>query len=119
MFRKAPCEKIRDWKELLDEQTKQTLRDILQKTQLYLPAICAADDSRTAQLWIALVLLKKELDEKSKLLEVAVQPWKAIIEIGESEKRKAIEKIITDIIQPKDKEQKEIIDKLVDSLMKF
>ncbi|MEM0476447.1 MAG: hypothetical protein QW367_02300 [Candidatus Aenigmatarchaeota archaeon] len=118
MFR-GPCEKVKDWKELLDENTKQTLKELIQKTQLYMPAICAADDVKIAQLWIALVMLKKELDEKSKLLEVAMQPWKAIIEIGETEKKKIIERIVSDIIQPKDKEQKEIVDKLVDSLMKF
>jgi len=112
------CE-VKDWKELLDEQTKQVLKEILQKTQLYLPALCASDDARIAQLWLAVALLKKELDEKTKLLEVAVQPWKAIVEIGNAEKRRTIEKIIADIIQPKDKEQKEIVDKLVDSLMKF
>jgi len=110
---------VKDWKELLDEQTKQTLKEILQKTQLYLPALRAAEDARIAQLWLAVALLKKELDEKTKLLEVAVQPWKAIVEIGNAEKRRTIEKIIADIIQPKDKEQKEIVDKLVDSLMKF
>jgi len=109
----------RDWKEALDESTKQALKEILQKTQNYLPAISLADDSRIAQLWIAISLLKKELDEKTKLLEIASQPWKAIVEIGNAEKRKTIEKIVTDIIQPKDKEQKEIVDKLVDSLMKF
>ncbi|MEM5828211.1 MAG: hypothetical protein QW197_01765 [Candidatus Aenigmatarchaeota archaeon] len=118
MFRRT-CEKVKDWKELLDEQTKQTLKELLQKTQLYLPAICAADDTSIAQLWVAVALIKKEIDERLKLLEVAAEPWKAIIEIGNAEKRKAIERIVSDIIQPKDKEQKEIVDKLVDSLMKF
>ncbi|MEM0243335.1 MAG: hypothetical protein QXS69_01465 [Candidatus Aenigmatarchaeota archaeon] len=116
---KKPCEKVKDWKELLDENTKQTLKEMLQKTQLYIPAVCAADDARTAQLWIALAILKKEIEEKLRLLEIATEPWKAIIEVGNVEKKKTIEKILIDIIQPKDKEQKEVIDKLVNSLMKF
>jgi hypothetical protein len=35
------------------------------------------------------------------------------------EKKRTIERIVTDLIQPKDKDQKEIVDKLVESLMKF
>jgi uroporphyrinogen-III decarboxylase len=70
-------------------------------------------------LWVAIALLKKELEEKTKLIEIAVKPWKSIVEMGEIEKRKTIERIVTDLLQPKDKDQKEIVDKLVESLMKF
>lgn len=117
MFREK--NKTKDWKEYLDDATKQTLMEIIQKTQQYVPAITMADDSAIAQLWVAIAILKREFEDKFKLLEMATEPWKAIVDIGNMEKRRAIEKILIDIVQPKDKEQKEIIDKLVDSLMKF
>ena len=109
----------KDWKECLDAETKEIVKKLIEGTIPYACAINQARDARIAQLWIALALLKKELDEKSRLLEIATKPWKAIVEIGETEKKKAIERIVSEIIQPKDKDQKEIVDKLVDSLMKF
>ncbi|MEM0480715.1 MAG: hypothetical protein QXQ14_00800 [Candidatus Aenigmatarchaeota archaeon] len=109
----------KDWKECLDQETREIVKKLIEGTLPYACAVQQARDARIAQLWIALALLKKELDEKTKMLEIAVKPWKAIVEVGEAEKRKAIEKIVSELIQPKDKEQKEIVDKLVDSLMKF
>jgi uroporphyrinogen-III decarboxylase len=113
MFRK------RDWKEYLPEEIREKVKKAIEETLPYSCAIIQSKDSRIAQLWVAIALLKKELEEKSKLIEIAVKPWKSIVEMGEIEKKRTIEKIVTDLLQPKDKEQKEIVDKLVESLMKF
>jgi len=109
----------RDWKECLPEEIREKVKKAIEETLPYACAVMQAKDAKIAQLWVAIALLKKELEEKSKLLEIATKPWKAIVEIGEVEKKRTIEKIVTDLIQPKDKDQKEIVDKLVESLMKF
>ena len=109
----------KDWKDCLPEEIREKVKKAIEETLPYACAVMQAKNAKIAQLWIAIALLKKELEEKSRLLEIATRPWKAIVEIGETEKRKTIERIITELIQPKDKDQKEIVDKLVESLMKF
>ncbi len=105
----------KDWKECLDPESKELLKKLLESADKHRCAWLRADDVKVAQLWSALIELKKEIDR----MQILVQPWKSIIELGELEKKKTIERIVTDILQPKDKEQKEIVDKLVESLMKF
>jgi uroporphyrinogen-III decarboxylase len=109
----------KDWKECLPEEIREKVKKAIEETLPYSCAVIQSKDARIAQLWVAIALLKKELEEKTKLIEIAVKPWKSIVEMGEIEKRKTIERIVTDLLQPKDKDQKEIVDKLVESLMKF
>ncbi len=109
MFRKS------DWKDCLDAESKEIIKKLIESAEKHRCAWIRADDVRIAQLWCALIEMKKEMEK----LSILAQPWKAIIELGELEKRRTIEKALTDILQPKDKEQKEIVNKLVESLMKF
>jgi len=108
-----------DWKEMLPEDVKEELRKVLEKTKSCRYAYLQSDDTRIAQLWVAIAQLSKELEEVKKLLGKVEEPFKAIVEIGEEEKRKAIARIVEEIIKPSDKETQEVTKRLVDSLMKF
>ena len=77
-----------------------------------------ADDVKVAQIWTALIEMKKELDESKELIERLKEPFKSIVAMGEIEKRKAIERMVKEIIKP-EVEQEEATQKLIDSLMKF
>lgn len=107
-----------DWKENLDERSRVILAELLEKTKKHHSAYMEADDVKIAQLWSALVEMKMELDENKELIEKLKGPFKSIVALGEIEKRKAIERMVKDIIKP-DVEQEEATQKLIDSLMKF
>jgi len=108
-----------DWKEMLDPQTKEVLKELIERAAYHRHAYTQADDVKIAQLWAALAEISKDLKEIKEMLGKLEQPFKAIIEVGEAEKRKAIERLIEEIIKPVDQETKEAAKKLVDTLMKF
>lgn len=109
----------KDWKECLCDDDKQVLSILLDSTKKYRCAYTHAEDLKVAQLWTALIELRKELDKLNELLEKLQEPWKVVIAIGEEEKRKTIEKIVQKIIKPVDETTQKIIKNLVESLMKF
>jgi hypothetical protein len=47
------------------------------------------------------------------------EPFKAIVAVGEAEKKRTIERVIAEIIKPTDEATQEATRKLVESLMKF
>ncbi len=108
-----------DWKQLLPIEEQETLGEMLERIKKYEYAYLRADDVKVAQLWCALVELIKELKEIKKTTGKLSEPFKRIVEIGEAEKRKAIERIVSEIIKPATKEEEEATKRLVDSLMKF
>jgi hypothetical protein len=108
-----------DWKECLNEEDKKILEELITVVKRHKCAYSQADDVKVAQLWCALVELKKELDSTKAMLGKLEEPFKAIVEVGEAEKKKAIERIISEIVKPTDKETQEATQKLVESLMKF
>lgn len=109
----------RDWKDLLDEDSRKELAELLDAASRHRNAYSASDDIKIAQLWSALVELRKETKQARELLEKLRAPFQAIVEVGEAEKRKAIEKFVSEIMRPSDETSKEAVKKLVDSLMKF
>jgi|UniRef100_A0A7C5UW39 hypothetical protein len=109
----------KDWKECLNEEDKKVLEELITATKKHKCAYSQADDVKVAQLWCALVEMKKELDSTKAMLGKVEEPFKAIVEVGEAEKKKAIERIISEIVKPTDKETQEATRKLVESLMKF
>ncbi|MBI2005286.1 MAG: hypothetical protein HYS80_00810 [Candidatus Aenigmarchaeota archaeon] len=111
--------KKEDWKNNLDDESKQALSEILDSTKKHRYAYNSADDVKTAQLWTALVELKKELQKTNELLGNLKKPWEAIVSVGEEEKRKTVEKLVQEIIKPVDETTQEATQKLVESLMKF
>jgi hypothetical protein len=108
-----------DWKCCLGEEERKILEELINSTKRHKCAYSQADDVKVAQLWCALVEMKKELDEVKSMLGKVEEPFKAIVEVGEAEKRKAIERIVAEIVRPTDKETQEATSKLVESLMKF
>lgn len=108
-----------DWKEDLNEDAKQILFEIIESTKKHRCAYSNADDVKVAQLWTALIEIKKELNETNRLMKKVEEPFRAIIEVGEKAKEKAIERIITEVIKPTDEDTQEATKKLVESLMKF
>ncbi|MBU5536981.1 MAG: hypothetical protein QW818_03605 [Candidatus Aenigmatarchaeota archaeon] len=111
--------KKKDWKDELSDEDKQILSTLLDSTKKHRFAYNLADDIKIAQLWTALVELKKELNKTNELLGKVQEPWKAIVAVGEEEKRKTIEKLVQEIIKPVDETTQEATQKLVESLMKF
>jgi hypothetical protein len=108
-----------DWKDCLGDEERKILEELIASTKRHRCAYSQADDVKVAQLWCALVEMKKELDSTKAMLGKVEEPFKAIVEVGEAEKKKAIERIVSEIVRPTDKETQEATRKLVDSLMKF
>lgn len=111
--------KEEDWKDFLSEEAKQALAELLEKTKKHRGAYTQADDVKVAQLWAALVELRKEIAEYTDLVKRIQEPFKAIAAIGEAEKRKTIEKLVVEIVKPEEEAEREATQKLVESLMKF
>lgn len=112
-------DKEEDWKDFLSEDSRAILAELLDSIKKHRGAYTRAEDVKVAQLWCALVEMKKEFKETTKMIEKLQEPFKAIVAIGEAEKRKAIEKLITEIVRPEEVAEREATQKLVDSLMKF
>lgn len=108
----------KDWKEVLSEETRQILAEVFDSTKKHRGAYMQAEDVKVAQLWCALAEIAKELKETKEMAENLAGPFKAIVEIGEAEKRRAIERVVRDIVKP-EPGQEEATKKLVESLMKF
>jgi len=110
--------KVKDWKECLSPEDQSKLAEIFEMAKKQKCAYLCADDVKVAQLWCALLEMKKELDQLKETCEKTQLPFKAIVEIGEIEKRKTIEELVKEIIKP-EAGQEEATQKLVESLMKF
>ncbi len=108
-----------DWKDCLPPEIQSILADLLSSTKRYKCAYMNSEDVKVAQLWCALVEIKKKLDEVCTTQAVIQEPFKAIVEVGEAEKRKAIERIVREMVRPTDESAEHATKKLVDSLMKF
>lgn len=108
-----------DWKDYLSRDSQAVLAELLDSARDHKGAYMQADDVKVAQLWAALIEMKKEMDAMKVAIEQSASPWKAIVEVGELEKKRAIERVVRDIIKPTEPEQEEATRKLVDSLMQF
>ena len=108
-----------DWKSNLNDEDKLTLLEVLESTKKHRYAYYSSDDVKVAQLWTALIELKKEMNKTNEMLGMLQEPWKAIISVGEEAKKKTIENLVKEIIKPVDETTQEATQKLVESLMKF
>ena len=82
-------------------------------------AYLQSDDVKIAQLWCALVELKRENKELREQIDKVSAPFRAIAMVGNVEKKRAIQKLIGDIVRPTEEETSEATKRLVESLMKF
>ena len=108
-----------DWKEFLVQEAKQTLSNLIDAAKKHRGAYSHADDVKIAQLWSALIEMKNELDQVKETIGKLEEPWRSIVEVGNIEKKKVVEKLIDELVKPVDEEGKEATKKLVDSLMRF
>lgn len=111
-------EEEKDWKECLNDEDQQVLAEIFEIARKHKCAYCQADDVKVAQLWCALMEMKKEMNEMGRKLSTVQEPFRSIAEMGEKEKRKTIERMVREMIKP-EPDQEDATQKLVDSLMKF
>jgi len=105
-----------EWVELLREDSKYFLSEVLNKTKLNRAAYTSAKNVKIAQLWCAIIELKREIENLRSDIKNALEPFKKILEYGEEEKRKAIERIISSLIkesEEKEKKAKEITESLL------
>ena len=109
--------KIEDWKNYLAPESQNILAKILEDTKKHQGAYM--NDIKVAQLWSTIIELKKEIDSLKKAQIKLEEPFKSIVDIGNTEKEKAIERVLRDIVRPTDESSEEATKKLVDSLMKF
>jgi len=109
----------KDWKDNLNDDAQVILSGLIESTKKHRCAYSSADDVKVAQLWTALLEIKKQLDETTSLLKKVEMPFRAIIEVGEEEKKNTIERIVSEIVKPTDEETQNVSKKLVESLMKF
>ena len=112
------CKDIKDWKECLSPEDQVILAEMFETTKKNKCAYMCADDVKVAQLWCAILEMKKEFNKIKEATERTQLPFKAIAEIGEIQKRKTIDQLIREIIKP-EPSQEEVTKKLVESLMKF
>ncbi len=108
-----------DWKECLTEDGKQKLAELFELAKKHKCAYMNADDVKIAQLWCAMAEFRQEFKETLDRVEKLAEPFRAIISMGDAEKRKTIERVVTDMLKPVREEDREATKKLVDSLMKF
>jgi hypothetical protein len=108
----------KDWKELLDDKTKQVLAELFDISKRHRGAYSQAEDVKAAQLWCALAEVMKELKETRDVAEKLSEPFRAIVEMGDVEKKRTIERLVRDLVKP-EPGQEEATQKLVESLMKF
>lgn len=108
-----------DWKELLSGRAQAELAELIEKAKMHRSAYTQADDVKVAQLWAALIELSLEMKKTLEKLDRVDFIAKGFKELGEKAKREAIKERVTDIFRPKTGSEKEEVDKIVDSLMKF
>jgi len=108
-----------DWKDFLAPESQKVLADILCTTKRHKGAYMQSEDVKVAQLWCAIVELQKKVDSMQAAQEKVEEPFRAIVEIGDTAKRKAIERVLREIVRPTDQSSEAATRNLVESLMKF
>jgi hypothetical protein len=112
-------EKKKDWKDCLTDSDREVLQRIEAGIKRFSCAWDHADNPEIAKLWTALIEMRKELDSTKDMLGKLEAPWQAIISAGEAEKKKTIERMVSEMVRPTDAETQEATRKLVESLMRF
>jgi len=112
-------QKKENWKDNLSEDAQNILAGLFESTKKHRGAYLATDNVNIAQLWSALIEIKKEINELAEAVGRIEMPFKAIVAVGEAAKKSAIESFVREIVKPETEDQEEATKKLVDSLMKF
>lgn len=109
----------KDWKEFLYEDMQNEVADLLERAKKHRGAYMNAEDVKVAQLWCALgevLKTQKNLEGRVETLETAI---KALVGMGEAAKKELLREKLRDMFKPKTAEEKEQVDKIVETLMRF
>ncbi|MBI2545467.1 MAG: hypothetical protein HYW22_02650 [Candidatus Aenigmarchaeota archaeon] len=98
----------RNWMDYLNDEDRLILLDLISSTRKYRHAYSKASNSRIAQLWTALIELKKEMNEHFKHIRSARIKTKSDMET-----------IAKETIRRADRTNEDSTNKLVESLMRF
>ena len=111
--------KEKDWKEYLYEDTQVEIADLLERAKKHRAAYMQADDVKVAQLWCALAEVLKQVKNVESRLDKMETAIKALVGMGEVAKKELLREKLRDMFKPKTGEEKEQVDKIVDTLMEF
>ena len=111
--------KEEDWKDLLDNESEAELSELIEKTKQHRCAYMQADDVKVAQVWCALVEVSKKLKEVDSRLTRLESMVRDFTEIGELARKEALKMRVSDVLKPKTSQEREQVDKIVESLMGF
>lgn len=110
---------VEDWKEVMSEEAQIELAELIEKAKKHRAAYMQADDVKVAQVWSALTEVSsqlKEIDDRMARIETIMEGFS---ELGEVAKEEALKERVGDIFKPKTSREREQVEKIVDSLMKF
>ncbi|MEM5777721.1 MAG: hypothetical protein QXJ06_04745 [Candidatus Aenigmatarchaeota archaeon] len=109
----------RDWKEDLCEDIKIDMAELLEIAKRNRCAYMQADDVKVAQLWVAVAEVYKHQKKIESRLERIEQAVKAIAELGDVAKREALREKAREMLKAKTPEEKDKVERIVDTLMEF
>jgi hypothetical protein len=107
-----------DWTAFLSPDATILLRSVLEAAYKHRQAYFKADDIKNAQLWSAILEIKREIDEINKRLDKMSPQEKETFRFSLSDGGEAMEKIKS-ALRPGLEDTREAKDALIESLMKF
>jgi len=109
----------KDWKEDLCDDIKVDMAELIEIAKRNRCAYMQADDVKVAQLWCALAEVFKNQRKIESRIERLEGALKAMAELGEAAKREALREKAREMLKPKTAEEKDKVEKIVDTLMEF
>jgi len=107
-----------DWTTFLSPEATVLLRSVLEAAYRHRQAYFKADDIKNAQLWSAILEIKRELNEINRKLDKLSPQERETFRLSLSDGGEAMEKIKS-ALHPKVEDTREARDALIESLMKF
>lgn len=107
-----------DWTRLLAPDAVALLRSVLESAYGHRQAYFKAGDVKNAQLWSAVLELKREINEVNERLDRLSPRERKSVGLAREGPDLAMQRI-QDAVRPAPEDSKEATDALIDSLMKF
>lgn len=107
-----------DWTSFLSPDATVLLRSVLEAAYRHRQAYFKADDIKNAQLWSAILEIKKELNEVNRKLDRLSPQERETFRLSLSDGSETMERIKS-ALRPTAEDTREAKDALIESLMKF